>query len=686
MREIIPFRTETPTSALAFPREMRPLGYILHENGLYSPCSSIFGIIINIEIYSLISHDGANPVAETVSCQAPSSCARPQRDQYICHVVSVYSIARREVKHLNDIHLRQRSNGMTTTAGQERIKQFIATRKKALAEIRSKIEGEAAQITKCDHAILNLERTIPEGRKILQAHEENLTALGGIQQRMNNSPKLDYSVFWDEDTSIVLCNELRDCIIASRDGEIVQKQLEITRKESRILWDKICQLEMELEGWKFSRRLSTAVLEHLDATKASIKKDIIGAQEAFSPLRKVPVDIWSRIFSLVLQMEVADYIEQGDTKSLRPLVHTISHVCHYWHWIVLRQPSIWSLVYAPPVSAWKYDEYYLLLMAIENSRSPVTLLVNIYQAFSQGYNQGSRYDKEGRSVDVFTPKEAEFKGKDYKLHITMQEDYGNSMQRINYLPFRQARSITFSSKSPLRHGALFQYINVPTVQNLTIINDYPASLPNIAISSKFPQLTSLTFRIVQFPSNFALRNYLTTTLKELHIQRTTNGEFTNLENGIQLPQLHSLGIPPSARSLLARVSLPELRTLILYGSNDPHELVGIAMGGGADRVYRRITHLEFREWGAMTEANLNAGAASMLSIVISKMPGLHSIKFVDSWVDGVELADVVVSAMADDGGKKLKYLKGITLSGISGITREECDRIKEVVPRLDIYL
>jgi len=58
----------------------------------------------------------------------------------------------------------QRSNGVTTAAGERMIREFIESREIDLKHVTKRIEEEEAKIILCDNAIYNLEMAIPDGR------------------------------------------------------------------------------------------------------------------------------------------------------------------------------------------------------------------------------------------------------------------------------------------------------------------------------------------------------------------------------------------------------------------------------------------------------------------------------------------------------------------------------------------
>ena len=184
----------------------------------------------------------------------------------------------------------------------------------------------------------------------------------------------------------------------------------------------------------------------------------------------------------------------------------------------------------------------------------------------------------------------------------------------------------------------------------------------------------------------AIIGYLPPALEELHIRHEPRATFPSLPTSIQLPNLRTLGLTYGSMGLLEVASMVKLRTLILYGSSRHTEVHQIQPNDNADENYRRITKLEFREWGVVGTGYANSGAVSLLQKLVSKMTALHSIKFADSFVDGERLVTVMDDARKSDGGDSLKSLKEVTLSKVTGITRSQCDALANSVPKLNIYV
>jgi hypothetical protein len=99
--------------------------------------------------------------------------------------------------------------------------------------------------------------------------------------------------------------------------------------------------------------------------------------------------------------------------------------------------------------------------------------------------------------------------------------------------------------------------------------------------------------------------------------------------------------------------------------------------------HRRLSHLKLRDREEVEEGNTSAGAVSMLEKVSSKTLAFKFIGLIDSFVDGRGLVNVLQDAMQGTGGTRLKE---ITINSVKGITRDECDSIRALGVKLNVYV
>ena len=213
--------------------------------------------------------------------------------------------------------------------------------------------------------------------------------------------------------------------------------------------------------------------------------------------------------------------------------------------------------------------------------------------------------------------------------------------------------------------------------SLTFLTHFPQSENFTTVSNKFPSVTILKFILRQFPTNFALAGFLRANLEELHVRHEVDAELPQLSGDVSLPKMRVLGVTYPAHNLFAMVQVSVLRDLVFYGpANSRHRMA--PSGHISDSIFRRLSHLRFEDWSGSMEDS-RAGSAAVFGEIILNTPNLQSVKFTRCCVDAEELTKAM-------GGVSLGKLEEMTLSQPVGITREQCDQLKTMVPRLNIYV
>jgi hypothetical protein len=149
----------------------------------------------------------------------------------------------------------------------------------------------------CDNAIFNLELTIPEGKQILKANEDSLAYLMSIQFQVNAIEGIQEKALRDESATKTLYSELRRYSQKplKRLSEYIDDHVSNLKTDVRVIWDKVRELEIELGGWKKSKRLLQRAINRLEASYSEVQADISVGNEAFRAIWRMPSDLWVKI-------------------------------------------------------------------------------------------------------------------------------------------------------------------------------------------------------------------------------------------------------------------------------------------------------------------------------------------------------------------------------------------------------
>lgn len=283
----------------------------------------------------------------------------------------------------------------------------------------------------------------------------------------------------------------------SRSYTVVDEQIDILRKEIRDLWDRVRDLEMELEGWRYSHKLSSTTLQDLITLRSREEIILKGAKDSMRPIWLMPTEVWKSIFKALASVELQDYLKYNNEMPFRSTALTLSRVCKSWHQLVAIESSVWQFATIHPSECWSQNKYDLLTHTIVKSGPTISFVCNLSQTLSwmyTGYYQSGTYYRSslGHPIHPATPNESTaLNGKSYSLLLDMVDDQSIFMQKLQQLPFRNPCSLTLSSRNPLRHNYLFSYLQASnTIKSLTIINENPQLIPSVNLSALMPQLTS----------------------------------------------------------------------------------------------------------------------------------------------------------------------------------------------------
>jgi hypothetical protein len=422
------------------------------------------------------------------------------------------------------------------------LRRFVKAQEAELHAISTEIHDEENQLEMCNNAIFNLELAIPEGKQIIKATEDNLTSFIDIQSRLSEIKVATQKAMKNESTTQNLYTELRSWTDKSimRVSDLIDNQIIALKRDVRTLWDKVCQLEMELSGWKSCKGLSETSIKHLGVSRSGLETELEAGKQAFRPIWKIPSDVWTKIFEHVIQQAKDAYLKDKMTSyGMRPPIFNLSQVCQRWRYLMQNDPKSWQLVYVAPYQVWRQNEYDLVTESIQRSNVPITMLTNLSQSFFFHYNYNICYDQNGMCLYLVSPDESTmFNGKDYTLLVNMNDDDSTSMSRLSYLPLRQTSSLIFHGRYNFSQGYLFHYMsNFPNVKSFSIINDNPSYLPDFPISSYFPQLREFAIQVKAFPPYVPLNNYLPSTLQEIQLRSETGTWLPTVTSNITLPHL-----------------------------------------------------------------------------------------------------------------------------------------------------
>ncbi|KAG8820592.1 hypothetical protein FRC17_010106 [Serendipita sp. 399] len=489
----------------------------------------------------------------------------------------------------------------------------------------------------------------------------------------------------------------------SQSMSIINDQWQLACAELRRLQRQAQDMELELEGWKSSQKLTASSLKHLGSTRSQVEEEIRSAKQTLHPIRRVPADIWIDVFKHAADNDFHAYLKHNSNCSLRPTPYILSHVCRSWRQIVMENRYLWCNLVAHPFPVWPSDRELMFDEAISRAGSPLSLVVSLSQPLSWSHKsiQSDFISQPGRrtftgqlvnnlgQVVPYNPLGPNIKTHHrtrYQLFVDMEGDQQAIVQKAAQIPFRTPFALVVTSRAPLTSGRLHSvWYDFPFIESLTVRNEIPVAPPPKALSSTHRWLSSLSLTIGKFPANFQLDSYLPQTLTKLYIRDNDATSLPIPTTNLQLPRLCVLGINYPAHGFLERVEMKALKTLILYSYDFPGATP--TTKPQAVSTYGQLCDIRFEEWSQPKDiiGDSYYGAVGALSRLVQHMPALQSLTFEHSYVDGGALVELISRSEEKEAVESLPKLDQLVLIHTEGITRDHCDELKKTLSQIKVF-
>jgi hypothetical protein len=218
-----------------------------------------------------------------------------------------------------------------------------------------------------------------------------------------------------------------------------------------------------------------------------------------------------------------------------------------------------------------------------------------------------------------------------------------------------------------------------TTKSLTFVYNLPTYYQ---IGQMFPALTTLKLMLYSVTNRTSLAGLFPNSLEELHICVQSGVEELYLDQSIDMPNLQVFGIADTGGDIMQHMGLTALKTLILYQTyNAPQETTQQIIRPSYpanNRSQLQVSRLELHDWDDRVGGPSGNGTRAILRKWVPYMPGLKSISIEGRVINGEELVDVITGLAP----RKFE----VTLAYTSGITAEQCDRLKPLTSQLHIYV
>ncbi|KAG8830999.1 hypothetical protein FRC17_003919 [Serendipita sp. 399] len=567
------------------------------------------------------------------------------------------------------------------TEGENRINEFIVTMQQHVKNYEATITKEEELLNQSEKAIQSLEKGLAFAKNTLESQQQNLLALIAVQTHISTKESSSDWRSSDEEIGGRLC-QLIEATLAeqTKDGaSMIGALVKLFRDKRNKIIQTTQRLEAELTSWHLSRNLYNRSLDRSRGILQGINSDLAVARRVYW---RVPIEIWIWVFRLRARGDIDEFYTVQNERPFQPTAAILSQVCRLWHKIVMQEPDLWCHIAAHPCEQWPNGKLELFRSSLEKAKGRRILICNVSQTaiWAKGQNY---YDQILRAHQYPTTVSTEILEGDYDVVLVAGNDYSSYMTRIPTFPFKGPEKLTLVNRPGSRQGHFFTYIpHYATVKSLEVVDPTPYSFDTLQISSRFPNLIELSLEAERFIYQFDSQSF-PTTLKSLRIRHSGQENLPAVSGVASLPNLTILDVTPPATSLFQTINTPFLHQLLLQG---PSRTATVApYPPHNSRIFlQRVKHFEFYNWLNPNHITrfVNCDAVSTLREWISQMPKVTRLKFVDSHVDGASLIEAVRS-WNDSGTPKVREL---TLDRCTGITRQECEDLLELVEKVKVFV
>lgn len=554
------------------------------------------------------------------------------------------------------------------------IKSFIATRERAIQRISEELSEEKERVKNSDYAIADLEVAIPEAKKALKLEQDSLTSLLELRAHFQEIEGSQTTSPPSRGQSAALSRfRAQMARPASRSLLSIEAEMKVKIKQIQEMRNGIREMETELDSWKQLQKISRSLIQHLSGFQVTEEDALAKAKTIMKPINRVSEEIWIRIFEMFVFTDFQGYL--GSNAKSRPVAFILTQVCRNWRRLVIANQVLWKSIFDPILQTFENNNDSFMKIHVEQdwismiSAHAGRVSWGLECADPLNPNRKMQISSEGFNLDQV----ADFN------HLCINSDHIPLTSGVEIIS-EPIKTFILSSQRPMVDKIFKILVNWPSIDALCIVNGRPELKKPLNLSSMCPQLTKLALRVKTFPPAFKIAGFLTPTLQELYIQ-DEDGHTASLDipKQIVLSNLSTLGITISASPLLKDIRVSSLRTLILYGPTSL-ENFHFSMIGSIKAVIHQLSRLEFHDW------EVPGTAVMVFRSLVLEMKALRSVKFLRSHIDGESLILALNSAMEKSESFILPNLGEMVLSNVTGITKDQCERLKPLVRRLKIYV
>ncbi|PVF99154.1 hypothetical protein CPB86DRAFT_872789 [Serendipita vermifera] len=593
--------------------------------------------------------------------------------------------------------LKRSSNSPPTASEINRINAYVAKCEANIQYIQKELEFHTAELSRSQDAISNLMASIPWAKAALESHQESLGFLNQVLNTLS-LPELQRELDIKEETETSkmyknLTMDVKGNLL--RGTAIMEAQISTFQEEAEKLRYHRDKLEDELIGWTFTHDLAQKAIDHFTTIQTQLTSDLNIAKIAISPIRRTPKEVWIRIFQHCIDKGLEEYIVQSNVVPYRPVSLTLSAVCQSWRNVLSTERQMREIITVHPSQYISLNKFHMLSGCLQRTSAPFEFISNLSQTLSWTW-RSSYWDDYDNYVDPNRNLRANSISLPiiypYTVHLVMNDDSSSTTRKAAHLPFRNPKVLDVHIRSAQANsGLLGLFSHFSAVEDLRLDVHGRHILQLGALASALTSLRHLELEIKDM-LDVDMIPLLNTNLVELRIRYTGQSGGPGLGSALTLAQLRILGLTYPSSAFLVNLQAQNILELELY---DPCRLVPNSgyQQGSLDTI-QKLHRISFIDWkttssnvsnGNNGSTHANQGVVPIFEGLATDMIAMESISFSGCNLNGQHLVDIFKDRVGTNGGL-LKHLQVVKISRCDGITIDQCDELRMVIPELQIYI
>jgi hypothetical protein len=410
----------------------------------------------------------------------------------------------------------------------------------------------------------------------------------------------------------------------------------------------------------------------VNVTSTSLKIYSLAEQRVLSELReisrilgfvkRIPDEIWYEILGRRIARDTHYWPPKKFKGVFLPSL-TLSHVCSQWRRVIISSPSMWRSIHWNLTRGQEPNQELLKLWAsrsqdaapriyerLRHSGLPTGALTHIRLGFPS--HQKLRY----------------YIHQDRSLSDHLGEDQPTS--NCSFLLVRQSKSAKRVQTLQRRLLKMFTAIETLCLEGVTPKRGVvlPESLTIMAIGFYGPH------------ESYSLRELLVGRLTFLKLIHFSEDGVPSLEYPVLLPNLVTLQITPLEHHIAAKLILPSIDSLRIFPQKPIKQSTD-----WVDSLIPHCANLRCLSLDAPTlshsERQSPYDRLGAFRYLREHAARLRTLQFSDGSINGTGLADFLES----DRQGVHSTIEELTIESCTGVSRMDCDRLIEVVDRLNVY-